>query len=158
MKRSKEGQPQNEGIRNIQLKVPSNLYKRFKLVCTERETNMRSMLLMVIKMYVEHEEKMIRIAQTDVREWISDDELAMSIFSGATRKAIADTNELGLPTPHADIHGIYYLYPDGHKEYVSDTEAAEALKGQTRYNTDPDSLRALGEARDDILKGHSSGR
>ena len=85
----------------------------------------------------------------DIQDWMQDKDLAESIFAGGVEKAIASTHALGLPTAHGDIHGLYYLYPDGHREYVSKEEAAEILKGRTRYNTDPEILKRLGRRRPD---------
>lgn len=141
-------------IRNIQLKVPSDLYRRFKLVCAAKDTNMRAMLLRIMETFVEHAEKedherRYRMGNIDIRDWMQDEDLAEKIFAGAVKKAIASTHALGLPTAHGDVHGLYYLYPDGHKEYVSKEEIEEALKGKTRYNTDPEILKGLGRERPD---------
>ena len=72
----------------------------------------------------------------------------MDIFSGAVATAIAETHELDLPTARQDVHGLYCLDPDGHKEYVSEAEAAEILKGRTRYNTDSETLKTPGNKRE----------
>lgn len=149
-----EGKTSVDAIRNIQLKVPSDLYRRFKLVCAAKDTNMRAMLLRIMETFVEHAEKedremRYRMGNIDIRDWMQDEYLAEKIFAGAVKKAIASTHALGLPTAHGDIHGLYYLYPDGHKEYVSKEEAEEILKGKTRYNTDPEILKALGRERPD---------
>ena len=81
-------------------------------------------------------------------EWMQNADLAERIFAKAVKKAIAETHALGLPTAHGDNNGLYYLYPDGHKEYISEAEAAEILKGRTRYDTDPEVLRALGRDKE----------
>lgn len=41
------------------------------------------------------------------------------LYGEATRKAIAETHALGLPTTHVDENGAYDEYPDGHREYLA---------------------------------------
>jgi hypothetical protein len=41
-----------------------------------------------------------------------------SAMEEAAKKAIDETHAAGRPSYHGDGKGEYYLYPDGHKEYV----------------------------------------
>lgn len=41
-----------------------------------------------------------------------------SAMEKAAKKAIDETHTAGRPSYHGDGKGEYYLYPDGHKEYV----------------------------------------
>lgn len=51
------------------------------------------------------------------------------LAKGAARR-IAKAHALGLPTTHSDGGGIYRLYPDGRKVYITEEEkrAYEELK------------------------------
>lgn len=168
MESTKENKAQPGEIRNIQLKVPADLYKRFKLVCTRKDSNMREMLLKIMGAYTEYEEdmedKVSGKKKVDIWEWMQNADLAERIFAKAAKKAIAESHAMGLPTAHGDNIGLYYLYPDGHKEYISEAEAAEIPKGRTRYNTDPEALKALGqcdaneEESENMSKGPLNGR
>lgn len=44
------------------------------------------------------------------------------LLAEGVAKEIAKVHSLGLPTTHADIHGVYHLYPDGTKVYIKDEE------------------------------------
>ena len=168
MKEIKENKAQPVEIRNIQLKVPADLYKRFKLVCTRKDSNMRETLLKIIGEYTEYEEdmedKMSGKKKVDIWEWMQNADLAERIFAKAVKKAIARTHAAGRPSFHGDGFGLFYLYPDGHKEYISEAEADEILKGRDRYNTDPEILKALGqcdtneEENENMSKGPLNGR
>lgn len=94
------------GIRNIQLKVPDDLYKRFKTICVEEDTNMRAKLLQLMKECVDSM-AFIRMPKKEVEK----------LYADAARGAIAETHRLGLPTTHVDEGGVYDEYPDGRKEY-----------------------------------------
>ncbi len=97
-------------LRNIQLKVPADLYKAFRSVCVDEDTNMRAKTLELIKSYTSKKGNKSFIAM--------DKSERESLFGQATEKAIAKIHAAGLPTTHGDAQGIYQLYPDGHKEYV----------------------------------------
>ena len=84
----------------------------------------------------------------DIWEWMENADLAERIFAKAVKKAIARTHAAGRPSFHGDGFGLFYLYPDGHKEYISEAEADEILKGRDRYNTDPEILKALGRDKE----------
>ena len=45
------------------------------------------------------------------------------IFGEATRKAIAETHAAGRPSCHGDNLGVYNLYPDGTKKYITEVNA-----------------------------------
>mgnify|MGYP000894749970 CR=1 FL=1 len=81
-------------------------------------------------------------------DMILTNELANEYFAKAVKKAIARTHAAGRPSFHGDGFGLFYLYPDGHKEYISEAEADEILKGRDRYNTDPEILKALGRDKE----------
>ena len=83
-------------------------------------------------------------------DMILTNELANEYFAKAVKKAIARTHAAGRPSFHGDGFGLFYLYPDGHKEYISEAEADEILKGRDRYNTDPETL--LKKRSDDVSK------
>lgn len=40
-------------------------------------------------------------------------------FRDAVKKAISETHDAGRPTTHGDQEGVYHLYPNGTKEYIS---------------------------------------
>lgn len=97
-------------LRNIQLKVPADLYKVFRLVCLEEDTNMRAKTLELIESYTKKKGN---------KRFIDLDKAERETFFGeATRKAISKIHASGLPTTHGDEQGIYQLFPDGHKEYI----------------------------------------
>ena len=97
-------------LRNIQLKVPADLYKMFRSVCLEEDTNMRAKTLELIQSYTRKKPN---------RRFIDMDRAERETFFGeATKKAISKIHASGLPTTHGDEQGIYQLYPDGHKEYI----------------------------------------
>ena len=96
-----------QGIRNIQLKVPADLYKKFKSICVEEETNMRSMLLQLMRDYTE------RMAFLNMPK-----EQIEKMYGEAAGEAITETHALGLPTTHVDKNGVYDEYPDGKKVYL----------------------------------------
>lgn len=121
-----------DAIRNIQLKVPADLYRRFKLVCAANDTNMRAMLLRIMEVFTEHEEggtKMEGNDRPDIMDWIEDRKLQEKIFGEATKEAIASAHAAGLYTTHGDDKGVFRLYPDGHREYITEEEREEILKG-----------------------------
>lgn len=93
--------------RNIQLKIPPDLYKKFKLLCDYEDTNMRQKLLKLMREYTE--KKDFFVMNKNEQE---------AYLARATDKAIADTHEGGRPSVHGDEKGVYELYPDGHKEYI----------------------------------------
>ena len=98
-------------LRNIQLKVPADLYKVFRSVCLDEDTNMRAKTL---KAFIESYAR-----EKGNKRFIDMDKTERETFFGeATRKAIAKIHATGLPTTHGDVQGIYQLYPDGHKEYI----------------------------------------
>jgi hypothetical protein len=102
--------PEAKRLRNIQLKVPGDLYKVFRSVCLEEDTNMRAKTLELIEDYTKKKgNKRFLDMDTAERE---------TFFGEATRKAISKIHASGLPTTHGDAQGIYQLYPDGHKEYI----------------------------------------
>lgn len=41
-----------------------------------------------------------------------------AILKKVVAKEIAETHALGMPTTHGDDKGVYYLHPDGRKEYI----------------------------------------
>ena len=97
-------------LRNIQLKVPADLYKVFRSVCLDEDTNMRAKTLELIESYAR---------KRGNKRFIDMDKAERETFFGeATRKAIAKIHAAGLPTTHGDAQGIYQLFPDGHKEYI----------------------------------------
>lgn len=97
-------------LRNIQLKVPADLYKVFRSVCLDEDTNMRAKTLELIESYTRKKGN---------KRFIDMDKAERETFFGeATRKAISKIHASGLPTTHGDEQGIYQLYPDGHKEYI----------------------------------------
>jgi hypothetical protein len=99
-----------KGLRSIQLKVPADLYKVFRSVCLDEDTNMRAKTLELIESYTRKKGN---------RHFIDMDKAERETFFGeATRKAISKIHASGLPTTHGDEQGIYQLYPDGHKEYI----------------------------------------
>ena len=50
--------------------------------------------------------------------WELTNEELDEIMTEATRKAIEETHAAGRPSTHGDDKGVYYLYPDGRKEYI----------------------------------------
>lgn len=44
------------------------------------------------------------------------------ILAEGIAKEIAETHSLGLPTTHGDIYGVYQIYPDGRKVYLTEEE------------------------------------
>ena len=104
------GTSEAKRLRNIQLKVPAGLYKVFRSICLDEDTNMRAKTLELIESYTR---------KTGDKRFIDMDKAERETFFGeATRKAIAKIHATGLPTTHGDAQGIYQLYPDGHKEYI----------------------------------------
>lgn len=53
---------------------------------------------------------------------------AEALLAEAAQEAIAKAHALGLPTTHMDEKGVYRLYPDGHKEYISEGPEGEDPK------------------------------
>lgn len=41
-----------------------------------------------------------------------------ALFAEAAKIAISETHAQGRPSFHGDDKGMYYLYPDGKKEYI----------------------------------------
>ena len=100
----------DKSVRNIQLKVPADLYKVFRSICLDEDTNMRAKALELIEVYT---------TKKGNKRFIDMDKAEREAFFGeATRKAIAKIHAAGHPTTHGDEQGIYQLYPDGHKEYI----------------------------------------
>ena len=113
--------PEAKQLRNIQLKVPADLYKAFRSVCLDEDTNMRAKTLELINSYTRKQETKSFIAMDKAgRE---------SLFGQVTKKAIAKIHAAGLPTTHGDEQGIYQLYPDGHKEYI-ETYSEQERRGE----------------------------
>lgn len=52
---------------------------------------------------------------------LTKEEKEKILAEGATKR-IAETHALGLPTTHADSHGVYRIYPDGRKVYLTEEE------------------------------------
>jgi hypothetical protein len=108
-------------VRNIQLKVPPDLYKVFRSICLDEDTNMRAKTLELIESYT-REKGNKRFIDMDKAE-------REGFFGEATRKAITKIHAAGYPTTHGDAQGIYQLYPDGHKEYI-ETYSTQELDGR----------------------------
>ncbi len=108
-------------LRNIQLKVPADLYKAFRSLCLDQDTNMRAKTLELIKSYTRTKGN---------KSFVSMDKSGReSFFAEAAKKAIAKIHAAGLPTTHGDAQGIYQLYPDGHKEYI-ETYSEQERRGE----------------------------
>ena len=111
----------DKSLRNIQLKVPADLYKAFRSICLDEDTNMRAKTLELIEGYARKKGN---------KRFIDMDKAEREAFFGeATRKAIAKIHAAGLPTTHGDEQGIYQLHPDGHKEYI-EMYSAQELDGR----------------------------
>jgi hypothetical protein len=111
----------DKGVRNIQLKVPADLYKTFRSICLDEDTNMRAKALELIETYTRK--------KVD-RGFLDMDKAEREAFFGeATRKAIAKIHAAGHPTTHGDEQGIYQLYPDGHREYI-ETYSTQEVDGR----------------------------
>lgn len=111
----------DKSIRNIQLKVPADLYKTFRSICLDEDTNMRAKVLELIENYTKK--------KGDKRFLDMDKAEREAFFGEATRKAIAKIHAAGQPTTHGDEQGIYQLYPDGHREYI-ETYSTQELDGR----------------------------
>jgi len=108
-------------LRNIQLKVPADLYKTFRSLCLDEDTNMRAKTLELIRGYT---------VRKGNKSFVSMDKSEReSFFAEAAKKAIAKIHAAGLPTTHGDAQGIYQLYPDGHKEYI-ETYSEQERRGE----------------------------
>jgi len=62
----------------------------------------------------------VKCHKTKTKEFheLTNEELT-ELFTRATKKAIAEDHAAGRPTTHGNEHGIYKLYPDGRKEYIT---------------------------------------
>ncbi len=76
-----------------------------------------------------------------------------------TKKAIAEHHKAGRATTHADVKGIYKLFPDGRKEYVKKSlpetykgystkdllKTWEEIKSPKGTNSPKDQIRAMSQ-------------
>ena len=67
-----------------------------------------------------------------IMDWIENPKLHERIFGEATKEAMASAHAAGLYTTHGDDKGVFRLYPDGHKEYMTEEEREEILKAVRR--------------------------
>lgn len=70
-----------------------------------------------------------------IMDWIEDRKLQERIFGEATKEAIASAHATGLYTTHSDDKGAFRLYPDGHKEYMTEEEREEILRAARRQES-----------------------
>ncbi len=70
-----------------------------------------------------------------ILDWIDDRRLQERIFGEATKEAIASAHAAGLYTTHGDDKGVFRLYPDGHREYITEEEREEVLKAACRQES-----------------------
>ena len=120
MKRSAAA-AENE-VGHIQLKLPKELYRNFRRICVENDTNMSAKAAELIEEFVRKETE-----EPGLLEMTREEKEARA--GKAVSAAIARSHASGHPTAHADEKGIYNLYPDGRKEYVKIYSAPEKSVG-----------------------------
>lgn len=98
-------------IGHIQLKLPKDLYRSFRRICVDKDTNMRAKAVELIEEFIKKEGEGPSFLEMTKGQ-------REALASKATRAAIARSHAMGHPTTHADEKGIYELYPDGRKEYI----------------------------------------
>lgn len=101
---------EKKGDGHIQIILPRDVYKEFRLNCVEDNTNMRAKIFQLITKYNQDKrgKTVFNIKTQEMTE----------LFEKAAEKGIAETHALGAPTMHEDKKGIYRLYPNGRREYV----------------------------------------
>lgn len=109
-------------VGHIQLKLRKEVYRNFRRICVDKDTNMRAKAAELIEEFIKRETE-----GPSLLEMTREQKEARA--GKATRTAIARSQALGHPTAHADEKGIYNLYPDGHKEYVKLYSATEKPVG-----------------------------
>jgi len=102
-----------EKVRHIQIIVPADMYRDFKKICVEEDTNMRAKLLELISGAVAADAG----AKKNFFTMSSEERTAM--YAEATQAEVALHHAAGRYTTHGDEKGVYRLYPDGRKQYVS---------------------------------------
>jgi len=70
-----------------------------------------------------------------IMDWIEDRKLQERIFGEAAREAIASAHAAGLYTTHGNDKDVFRLYPDGHREYITEEEREEVLKAACRQES-----------------------
>jgi hypothetical protein len=105
-------------VGHIQLKLRKEVYRNFRRICVDKDTNMRAKAAQLIEEFIKQETEGPSLLEM-TREQKEDR------AGRATRAAIAKSHAKGHPTAHADEKGIYNLYPDGSKEYVKLYSAPE---------------------------------
>jgi hypothetical protein len=101
----------SKDVGNIQIKLRRDVYKDFRRICFEKDTNMRAKVAELISEFIKKETEGLSLL-----EMTKEQKEARA--GKATRAAVARSHALGHPTAHADEKGVYKLYPDGHREYV----------------------------------------
>jgi hypothetical protein len=109
-------------VGHIQLKLRKEVYRNFRRICVDKDTNMRAKATELIEEFIRKETE-----GPGLLEMTREQKEARA--SKAVRAAVARSHALGHPTAHADEKGIYNLYPDGHKEYVKLYSAPENTIG-----------------------------
>ncbi len=107
----RQGAAAEKDVGHIQLKLPKEVYRNFRRICVDKDTNMRAKAAELIEEFIKRETE-----RPSLLEMTKEQKEARAGI--AVRAAIAKSHSLGHPTAHADEKGIYNLYPDGRKEYV----------------------------------------
>jgi hypothetical protein len=108
-----------EKARHIQIIVPADMYKEFKKICVEEDTNMRAKLLELMNQAIAVDAE----AKKDFFAMSTEERTAL--YAQGIHTQVARHHAGGRYTTHGDEKGVYRLYPDGHKEYIDPVDRDE---------------------------------
>ncbi len=106
-----------EKARHIQIIVPPDMYREFKKICAEQDTNMRAKLLDLMGQEIAAN----GAAKKDFFSMTGRERAAM--YAEGIRDEVSRHHAADRYTTHGDEKGVYRLYPDGRKQYIDPADS-----------------------------------